>query len=306
MVDHGLLSRVIAVGNGKGGVGKTSFSANFAGICATAHKRTLLIDLDPQGNLGEDLGYTWSGRGDNGQGMVADLLGGAPLRPTITDVRPDLDVVCGGEAIEDLDAALLGRQRSKRDSTNLLAESVAQVADEYDLVVIDTPPTNVNLQELALAASRWLLVPTAYDASSIRGLAKIAQRVADVRAHNPYLEILGVVLFGMPSGATAVRRKAEEQIQAALGGVAPLFDGAIRHSSAVAAEARDSGRLTYEIAEQAEQAEAWYEALRNGREPTRVPGSAGVVTEDYLLMAEQILQRIAAAESAPHEEAVAQ
>lgn len=293
MVDHQTLQHVLVVGNGKGGVGKTSLAANIAGIAAAANHRVLVIDLDPQGNMGEDLGYTWDRQSDNGDGLVRTLLAGDPLQPTITGVRDRLDVVCGGEGLDDIDGALVARHRNGRDTTNLLTVSLAPMAANYDLVVIDSPPGNQGLQMLALAAARWVLIPTKPDASSILGLSKIARRIADARTTNPGLDIAGVVLFDMTTSATAIRAKTEGQVREALGGIAPLFDTAIRHSLAVANEARNSGRLVHEIAAAAGAAEPWYAALREGRRPERMPGSAQAVADDYVVVTQELLLRMA-------------
>ena len=95
-IDRGALGRVVAIANGKGGVGKTSLTTTLAGLAATAGYRILLIDLDPQGNAGEDLGYTGAGTGDDGAGLVAALAADTALAVTLPQARPGIDVICGG------------------------------------------------------------------------------------------------------------------------------------------------------------------------------------------------------------------
>lgn len=104
------LSRLIAVINGKGGVFKTSLvAANLGGLLADGGPRVLLVDLDPQGNLAEDLGY--ANQGDGGRSLAASLcFGGEPNR--LTGVRPNLDLIAGGPHLDDA-AAFLGAKAQK-------------------------------------------------------------------------------------------------------------------------------------------------------------------------------------------------
>jgi chromosome partitioning protein len=286
------LSRVVAVANGKGGVGKTTIAASLGGLAAAAGYRILLVDMDPQGNLGDDLGYLESGHSDDGQALVNALLQGQALTPVVPNARDNLDVICGGDHLTDLAGALFARHSRGGDSTELLASALAPLAADYDLVLIDTPPTDAQLQSLALAAARWLLIPTKADAGSIRGLAGIAERVASVHRINPTLAVLGVVLFDVPTSATRIRAEASTNIEQILGGAAPLFDTTVRNSTAVAREARDRGLLVHELAERVEGAAPFWKALREGRPPERLPGSAPALADDFVRLVDAILTRI--------------
>jgi len=86
------LDRVIAVINGKGGVLKTTLTANIGGMLASSGYRVLLVDLDPQGNLAEDLGYTASDRDDEGRALAQGLMFGGTIEP-LSQIRPNLDVI---------------------------------------------------------------------------------------------------------------------------------------------------------------------------------------------------------------------
>lgn len=152
--------------------------------------------------------------------------------------------------------------------------SLPPLAAEYDLVLIDTSPVDVTLQNLALGAARWLVIPTKADASSIRGIRRIAERVVDVRTPEHRLDILGVVLTGIGMSATRVRADATQDIHALAGESAPLFDATIRGSDAVARETRAKGLLVHELPEQVEGAEPFWKALRDGHSQQRLPGSA--------------------------------
>jgi chromosome partitioning protein len=295
-IERESLSRVIAIANGKGGVGKTSISTSLAGLAAAGGYKILLIDLDPQGNVGEDLGYTGAGSGDEGLGLVQSLIAGSPLQVSIQQVRDGVDVICGGEKLDDLGGILLGRHLRGNAVADLLAQPLAELVDsnEYDLVIIDCPPGEPNLQLLALGAARWLVIPTRGDAASLKGMMRIAQRMAEARVRNPDIELLGVVLFDIAAAATRIRREITDEITEALGQVAPLFDTTIRHSVA-AMDARRRGLLVHEHAAQIGGGEPFWKALKEGRRPVS-PGSAPALAGDYAALAHEILTRIAALE----------
>lgn len=295
-VDRAALTRVVAIANGKGGVGKTSLATTLAGLSAAAGYRILLIDLDPQGNAGEDLGYTGAGTGDEGAGMVAAIVSGSPLSVTLPQARVGVDVICGGERLDDLAGLLLSRHRRGQPVSDVLAGPLSELLDrtDYDLVLIDCPPGEPNLQLLALGAARWLVIPTRGDAASLKGMIRISQRLVEARTHNPGIELLGVVLFDIASSATRLKREISEEITRALGGVAPLFSNTIRHSIA-ASDSRGRGLLVHEHAAQLE-GEPFWQALREGRRPSS-PGSAPALAADYAALAHEILTRINALES---------
>jgi len=298
--DRDTLSRVVAIANGKGGVGKTSTATALAGLAAAAGYNILLIDLDPQGNVGEDLGYTGAGLGDEGAGIVNALVTGTPLAISVPQAREHVDVISGGERLDDLAGLLLARHSRGNEVSSVLAGPLAALLDtaDYDLVIIDCPPGEPNLQLLALGAARWLIIPTRGDAASLKGMSRIAQRMVEARSSNPSLELLGVVLFDIASSATRMKRMITEQIEEALGGVAPLFENSIRHSIS-AMDARGRGMLVHEYAAQLE-GEPFWQALREGRRPSS-PGSAPALAGDYASLAHEILTRISTleAESAP-------
>lgn len=291
------LTRVVTVANGKGGAGKTSTAVNCAGLAAAAGWKTLFIDMDPQGNAGHDLGYYYDGRTDHGQRIVDALIGAQSLEPVISTVRSNLDVVSGGEALDDLESMIAGRAQRSKPYQLLLAEALAPLANEYDLILIDTPPTRPNLLQLVLAATRWIVVPTRPDRASIEGLRVLAHQINTVRAVNPRIEILGAVLFDVSTSATAVRRNAVEDITTALDGAAPLFTSVVRHSESSAVQAREQGVLAHELAERVDAAEPYWKALQEGRTPTRLPGSAPALAEDYVLLCQEILTSIDRAET---------
>lgn len=296
MASLNALSRVVAVANGKGGVGKTTTACNMAGLAAAAGWKVLLIDFDPQGNCGHILGYKWRDESDAGAHIVDVLLQGKPLTPLLRDVRPNLDVVPGGEALDSLEDLLAGKLKRGQSVHTLLADSLAPVAQDYDLVVFDTPPTRPLLLRLALGATRWIVVPTRPGRTSIEGLRAMSSDILAVRETNPQLELLGVVLYDVETNATVIRRNAMDDITNALGGVAPIFDTIIRHALSPVVESEEKGLLLHEVAERVDSAEPYWKALKEGRKPQRVAGSAPALADDLVMLTDEILRTIAAHE----------
>lgn len=300
-LDRSALNRVIAVINGKGGVGKTSVTANLAGLYAAAGYRVLAIDLDPQGNLGNDLGYLGAGLSDDGAALTQAAATGAPLTPII-GVRTNLDVVAGGDQLHDLAAVLQSRRLTGRGGVETLANSIAAIADNYDVILIDCPPGSDVLQAGALHAAHYVLVPTKTDDASRAGLREVARRFTLARDANPNLTLLGVILFGVNTSARRVTSAAREALTADLGGTAPVLDATIRHVEAAAVDARGRGQLVHELERDVHNAPKWFERLRNPGTPhnTTLASSAGALAEDYQRLAEQVLALISTAE-APQE-----
>jgi chromosome partitioning protein len=290
------LARTVAVINGKGGVGKTSIVANVGGLLALAGYRVLLVDLDPQGNLGEDLGFTAAS--DGGAALARAVLYGEPLKPVL-GVRSGLDVCPAGEHLDELAAAMAARVRRDGDGGSLsLARSLSAIAAEYDVILLDCPPGDAVIQALALGAARWVVIPTKTDASSRKGLREVARRFVEARTINPELRLLGVVLFGVGAGASRVRDRARELVEADLGGVAPVLDATIRHVEAAAADARERGELAHEMEATAAAGPKWWERRRGLKAGPVIAASATSLAADYQSLAHEIVNTLVTAENA--------
>lgn len=298
MAIHEALTRVVTVANGKGGVGKSTVAANVAGLAAAAGWKVLLVDFDPQGNAGHLLGYAWEGKSDGGRHLIDSLVSGRPLDPPLRGVRENLDVIPGGEQLDALEDVLAGRVKRGQDIQGAFAAALAPIAGDYDLIILDTPPTRPVLLRMALGATRWIVVPTRPGRMSIEGLRALAAEMVAARRTNPDLELLGALLYDVETSATVIRRNAVDDIVAALGGAAPVFDTVIRHALAPVCDSEERGLLIHEIAEQVDKAEPFWVALQQGRRPNRVPGSAPALAEDLVLLTQEILHGIDAREQA--------
>lgn len=240
------MRRVVAIANGKGGVGKTTLTAGLAGQIAASGLRVLVVDTDPQGNMGRDLGYG----PQDGSSLGLAITHGLPVE-VIRSVRDRLDVVPGGPALWDVAPAFTSRGARGASLPGLgpALDRIRPVGtdDDYDLVLIDTPPGEPILQELVFAAADFLIIPTRSDEASLDGLVVVAQRFAAARAVNPDLTLLGVALFGVRAGSTRLITRVRSALEETLGGSAPVFDTSIRHLESAAVDMRSRGLLPHEL-----------------------------------------------------------
>lgn len=179
------MATCIVLTNQKGGVGKTTTAAALASGLAMKSYKVLAVDMDPQGNLGFSLGMEMDDDKTVYQVMTGEL-----------DVR---DAICHTDNCDVLTSNILlsspELNQKGRDGEMLLKEALDEVADDYDYVVIDTPPA-LNLLTLnSYAASQYLLIPMSSDILSFVGLTQLKETVDAVRKSvNPQLKVLGILL----------------------------------------------------------------------------------------------------------------
>jgi cellulose biosynthesis protein BcsQ len=291
------LARVIAMVNDKGGVGKTSLVANLAGQLAAADYRCLVVDLNRQANLADDLGYRDDDDDDQGAGLVLSILTERPVVP-VEDVRPGLDVVPGGARLADLVPLMVGRlQERGRAAFDVLAEVLAPVAADYDVVFVDCPPESTILTDLALTAARWVVMPTKSDVGGLVGMRLVAERFAVARERNPGLRLLGAVLFATGTRSRRVHAEVRGAVERAFGGHSPLFSTAVRHAERSAQDARRLGKLAHELEAEVAAQPAWWASLRDGTAAApRLSAAAAGVAEDYRDLGVELLTLLRAAE----------
>ena len=312
--------RVVAIANGKGGVGKTTLTAGLAGQLAADGHRVLVVDTDPQGNLGRDLGY-----GLHEGGSLALAITHGMALDVLRDVRERLDVVPGGPALWDVAPAFTARgargaslpglrpalDRVRPERAKAERGKTERGKTDYDLVLVDTPPGEPILQELVFAAADFLIIPSRSDEASLDGLVVVAQRFAAARAVNPGLTLLGVVLFGARAGSTRLHGRVRSALEETLGGAAPVFDASIRYLESAAVDMRSRGLLPYELrAAHETETVARIDRLRTGASGRGDPllsrnSSVARLAGDYADLADEVLGAMATRrDSTPQEVAV--
>jgi len=177
----------IAVANQKGGVGKTTTAVNLATAMAAIGWRTLLVDLDPQGNASTGLGINAE---DREQSSYDLLVEGHPLHSCVVPTAiPDLDLVPATVDLSGAEVELV----NVHDRTGRLRSALAEA--HHDICFVDCPPSLGLLTLNALTAADCLLVPLQCEFYALEGLSQLLKTVEQVQDRfNPALEIIGVAL----------------------------------------------------------------------------------------------------------------
>jgi chromosome partitioning protein len=200
------MARIIAIANQKGGVGKTTTAINLGASLALAERRTLIVDIDPQGNASSGLGV------EKGEGVntIYDILveGEAVESCVQRGIHlPTLDVISANRDLVGAEIELVDREGREL----LLREALAQVRDAYDYVLVDCPPSLGLLTLNTLTAADSVLIPIQCEFYALEGLSQLLSTIRLVqRGLNPALEIEGVLLTMYDRRLNLSRQVAEE------------------------------------------------------------------------------------------------
>lgn len=183
------MAKIVVTANQKGGVGKTTTCVNLAVYCASLGKKVLLLDIDPQGNACSGLGIDARDRGD---GIYGVFIGAKKMKEVIVPSRyENLFLVPVSVDLAGAQAELF--DKPKREF--IIKNAIAEVATDFDLVLIDTPPSLGLFTLNGLTAAHSVLIPLQSEFYAMEGLAQLLKAIKLVKSStNPSLEIEGVVI----------------------------------------------------------------------------------------------------------------
>jgi chromosome partitioning protein len=233
------MNKIMAVANQKGGVGKTTTAINLSACLAVKNRRTLLIDLDPQGMSTLGLGKTK----ETGRGIYQAMMNGRDLMDCILGTELENFYLCPcSPELSGVEAELYPAERREKR----LVEAVEKARRFFNFIIIDCPPSLGFLTINALSAADSLVIPVQTEFFCMEGIPDLFQTLETVRTYfNPRLAIEGILLT-MFDERTNLSKQVAEEIRKSLKHI--LFESVIPRSIRLA-EAPSFGKpvILYDI-----------------------------------------------------------
>ena len=271
-----MASTIISVSNQKGGVGKTTTTANLGIGLANNGKKVLLVDCDPQASLTVSLGYS---QPDELKVTLADLLKKVlldePFQPKdgILPHAEGVDLLPANIALSGMEVSLVNAMSRE----TILKQYLEPVRKSYDYILIDCMPSLGMLTINALAAADSVLIPVQAQYLPAKGMEQLLQTIGKVRRQiNPALQIDGILLE-MVDNRTNYARDMAALLKETYGGKLRIFDAEIPHSIR-AAEISAEGKSIYAHDPNGKVAEAYRSLTKEvlGLEKQRAQREAGL------------------------------
>lgn len=185
------LNKVLAISTNKGGVLKTSMTTNIAGVLAKQGKKVLIIDADNQG----DAALSFGKNPDKFKNTLYDVMvDGIHPKHAVVKVHKNIFLLPSNDDMTFLEFDILTNPERQKGQFMLMTKSLAHMVNEYDHIIIDTPPNMGLMQGNILCFADQILIPFQPEIYSMRSLTKIIKAVKEFGSrYNPGLSILGVV-----------------------------------------------------------------------------------------------------------------
>lgn len=245
------MGKTLAIANQKGGVGKTTTAINLGAALGAFERKVLLVDCDPQGNATRGVGLRATE-----PNLYQVLSGDAPIRDAIRDSGfPNLDLLPSDRDLVGVEVEFVGTEGWQLRLKRVLAEVTA----DYDVLLLDCPPSLGHLTVNALAAADGVLVPIQCEYFALEGVSELMATVRRVQGTiNPALDVAGVLLT-MYDDRTNLSRDVATEIRRHFGG--RVFEAVVPRNVRLA-EAPSHGLPIFEYDIKCRGAEAYLDLAR--------------------------------------------
>lgn len=184
------MAEVWSISTNKGGVGKTSLTTNIAGLLSLEGHKVLIIDTDNQGNVALSFGMNPDTYDKTLYDVMVDKF---PAKDAVVNIYENIDILPSNDDMSFIDIDVLTEREKFPKPFHLIKETCESLKDDYDYILIDTPPNIGLIQGNVLTFADRVLIPFQPETYSQRSLMKMLVAVKKFKKHNPELSVLGVV-----------------------------------------------------------------------------------------------------------------
>jgi len=188
-----MTAKVICINNNKGGVLKTTTTTNLAGVLANQGKKVLIIDADNQANVSLAFGLI----PEDFKLTIYDVLtGNVPAEECIVEIKDhkNIHILPSNRELVSFEFKVIGNRDKFPEPFYLMVDTLDQLKEQYDYILIDTPPSLGVMNGNVFTYSDYVIIPFVPELFSMRSLVEVVRTIREFKdVHNPDLEILGVL-----------------------------------------------------------------------------------------------------------------